>query len=173
MQIYGVVWNFTQHFHLGSVTGCWCCVLISRVWQYIRAVCGSALPATVQGGVQTGYSQPWHWAPSARSLINLQGTFDTRRELMEVVHLPQGKHKILLGPSEKVQMARSSGSPIPMDEDKGYWCADCWASITITGSLANATDIVEKCHDWYASSMVASPCKTTRSTFSFNFFIIL
>jgi hypothetical protein len=41
-------------------------------------------------------------------------------------------------------MARPSGSPIPKDEDKGYLCADCGASITITGSLANATDIVVK-----------------------------
>ena len=63
---------------------------------------------------------------------------------MEVVHLPPGLHKVLLGPSEKVRMARPSGSPIPIDEDKGYLCADCGASITITGSLANSTDIVEK-----------------------------
>jgi hypothetical protein len=41
-------------------------------------------------------------------------------------------------------MARPSGCPIPMDEDKGYLCADCAASITISGSLADATDIVEK-----------------------------
>ncbi len=41
-------------------------------------------------------------------------------------------------------MARPPGSPILMDEDKGYLCADCGASITITGSLANTTDIVEK-----------------------------
>jgi hypothetical protein len=31
-----------------------------------------------------------------------------------------------------------------MDDDKGYLCADCGASVTITGSLANSTDIVEK-----------------------------
>jgi hypothetical protein len=31
-----------------------------------------------------------------------------------------------------------------MDEDKGYLFADCKASITITGSFANSTDIVEK-----------------------------
>jgi hypothetical protein len=41
-------------------------------------------------------------------------------------------------------MARLSGSRIPMDEGKGYLCADCKASITITGSLANAADIVEE-----------------------------
>jgi hypothetical protein len=63
---------------------------------------------------------------------------------MEIVHLPSGVHKVLLGPSEKVRMARPSGSPMPMDEGKGYLCADCGASITITGSLANATDVVEK-----------------------------
>ncbi len=40
---------------------------------------------------------------------------------MEVVHwhLPPGIHKVLLGPLEKVQMVRPSGSPIPKDEDKG------------------------------------------------------
>jgi hypothetical protein len=63
---------------------------------------------------------------------------------MEVVHLPPGVHKVLLGPSENVRMARSSGSPILMDKDKGYLRADCGVSITITGSLANATDIVEE-----------------------------
>ncbi len=41
-------------------------------------------------------------------------------------------------------MVRPSGSPIPMDKDKGYLCADCGASILITVSLANETDIVEK-----------------------------
>jgi hypothetical protein len=63
---------------------------------------------------------------------------------MEVVHLPPGVHKVLLGPSENVPMARSSGSPILMDKDKGYLRADCGVSITITGSLANATDIVKE-----------------------------
>ena len=63
---------------------------------------------------------------------------------MEVLYLHQGLLKVLLGPSEKARMARPSRSPIPIDEDKGYLCTDCGASITITGSLANTTDFVER-----------------------------
>jgi hypothetical protein len=65
-------------------------------------------------------------APGARSSINLQTTFEGETIVeMEVVHLSLGIHKVLLSPSGKVLMARPSGSPIPMDEDKGYLCADC------------------------------------------------
>ena len=63
---------------------------------------------------------------------------------MEFFNLHKGLHKVLLGPSEKLRMARPEGSAIPKDEDKGYLCTDCGASITITGSLAKTTDVVER-----------------------------
>ena len=65
-------------------------------------------------------------------------------DTMEVLYLHKGLHKVLLGPSTKAHMARPEGSAILMDEDKGYLCTDCRASITITGSLANTTDVVER-----------------------------
>ena len=65
-----------------------------------------------------------------------------------VIKIPAHLHHVLLGPRVKAYMARPAARPaverISADDDKSNVCADCGASMTITGSLANATDVVEK-----------------------------
>jgi hypothetical protein len=56
------------------------------------------------------------------------------------VHL----HHELLGSRAKAFMARTSGETLSADDDKSNVCSDCGASMTITESLANTTDVVEK-----------------------------
>ena len=61
-----------------------------------------------------------------------------------VVTIPARLHELLLGPRAKAYVGRKDEKGTSPDEDKSHLCADCGASMTITGSLANTTDVVEK-----------------------------
>jgi hypothetical protein len=54
-----------------------------------------------------------------------------------VIEIPAHLHHVLLGPRAKVFMARPARETISTDDDKSNVCADCGASMTLTGSLAN------------------------------------
>ena len=65
-----------------------------------------------------------------------------------VIKLPAHLHHALLGPRVKAYMARPAARPaverISADDEKSNICADCGASMTITRSVANTTDVVGK-----------------------------
>ena len=65
-----------------------------------------------------------------------------------IIKIPAHLHHVLLGPRVKAFMARPAARPAvegtSANDDKSYLCADCGASMTMTGSLANATDVEEK-----------------------------
>jgi len=62
-----------------------------------------------------------------------------------VIRIPAHLHHVLLGPRVKAFMARPAEERISADDDKtNNICADCGASMTMTGSLANTTDVVGK-----------------------------
>ena len=61
-----------------------------------------------------------------------------------VVTMPARLHEVLLGPRAKAYVGREDGRGTSLAEDKSHLCADCGASMTITGSLANTTDVIEK-----------------------------
>ncbi len=70
--------------------------------------------------------------------------FSIDEEGNTVIKIPAHLHHVLLGPRAKAFMARPAGETISADDDKLNVCADCSASMTLTGSLANTTDVVEK-----------------------------
>ena len=49
-----------------------------------------------------------------------------------------------LAPDQKAYMAGQEDKKIRPDEDKSNICTDTGASICVTGSLENTTDVVEK-----------------------------
>jgi hypothetical protein len=59
------------------------------------------------------------------------------------IKIPAHLQHVLLGPRVKVYMAKA-GETLSADEDKAHLCADCGTTVTITGSLANTTDIKER-----------------------------
>jgi hypothetical protein len=59
------------------------------------------------------------------------------------IKIPAHLQRVLMGPSVKAYMAKAGEMP-SADEDKTHLCADCGATVTITGSLANTTDVKEK-----------------------------
>jgi hypothetical protein len=69
-------------------------------------------------------------------------------EGINAISIPAHLHQVLLGPRTKAFMANPAARPAVERtveaNDKSTICADCGASTTITGSLANTTDVVEK-----------------------------
>ena len=65
-----------------------------------------------------------------------------------VIKIPAYLHHVLLGPRPKAYMAKIAARPAveraSVENDKSYLCTDCGASMTITGSLANTTDVQAK-----------------------------
>ncbi len=51
--------------------------------------------------------------------------------------------RVLLGPRVKAYMAKA-GETLSADDDKAHLCADCGATVTFTGSLANTTEVKER-----------------------------
>ena len=64
-----------------------------------------------------------------------------------IIKIPAHLHHVLLGPRVEAFMARPAARPAvegtSANDDKSYLCADYGASMTMTGSLANATDVEE------------------------------
>jgi hypothetical protein len=58
-------------------------------------------------------------------------------------NIPAHLQQVLLCPRAKAYMAKA-GDTFSADENKSHLCADCGATVTITGSLANTTDVKEK-----------------------------
>ena len=73
-----------------------------------------------------------------------EGEYLFGEEETTVASIPARLHGVLLGPRAKAYVGREDGRNTSLDEDKSYLCADCGASMTITGSLANTTNVVEK-----------------------------
>ncbi len=69
-------------------------------------------------------------------------------EGIKSISIPAHLHQVLLGPRTKAFMAKPAAWPAVErtveTNDKSTICADCGASTTITGSLANTTDVVEE-----------------------------
>ena len=67
-------------------------------------------------------------------------------EERSVIKIPAHLHQVLLqvGPRIKAFMAKPAGVRTFAENDKSVICADCGVSMTITCSLANTTDVVEK-----------------------------
>ena len=65
-----------------------------------------------------------------------------------VLRIPAHLHQVLLGPRVKAYMARSAARAAvertSVEDDKSNICTDCGASMTITGSMANTTDVQAK-----------------------------
>ena len=65
-----------------------------------------------------------------------------------VIRIPAHLQHVLLGPRAKAYMARPAARPAvdrtSVEDDKSNICTDCGASMTITGSLANTTDVQAK-----------------------------
>ena len=65
-----------------------------------------------------------------------------------VIKIPVHLHHALLGPRAKAYMAKIAARPAvertSVENDKSYICTDCGASMTITSSLANTTDVQAK-----------------------------
>ena len=65
-----------------------------------------------------------------------------------VIRIPAHLQHVLLGPRAKAYMARPAARPAvdrtSVEDDKSNICTDCCASMTITGSLANTTDVQAK-----------------------------
>ena len=61
-----------------------------------------------------------------------------------MVTIPARLQDVLLGPRAKAYVGRKDGRGTSLEEDKSHICADCGASMTITGSLANTTEVVKK-----------------------------
>ena len=59
------------------------------------------------------------------------------------INIPAHLQQVLLGPRAKAYMAKA-GDTFSADGNKSHLCADCGATVTITGSLANTTDVKEK-----------------------------
>jgi hypothetical protein len=59
------------------------------------------------------------------------------------IKIPVHLQHVLLGPRVKAYMAKA-GETLSADEDKAHPYADCGATVTITGSLANTTDVKER-----------------------------
>ena len=71
--------------------------------------------------------------------------FSIDEEGRTILKIPGHLHHILLGPRAKAFMARPAAERFSAeDENSNIICTDCGASMTITGSLANTTDVVEK-----------------------------
>ena len=73
-----------------------------------------------------------------------------------VIRIPAHLQHVLLGPRAKAYMARPAARPAvdrtSVEDDKSNICTDCGASMTITGSLANTTDVQAKSvhgGEWY------------------------
>jgi hypothetical protein len=66
-----------------------------------------------------------------------------------VMRIPAHLHHVLLGPRVKAYMARPAARPeverTSVEDDKSNICTDCGAAMTITGSMANTTDVQVKC----------------------------
>ena len=73
-----------------------------------------------------------------------EGDYLFGEEEATVVSIPARLHGVLLGPRAKAYVGREDGRETSLTEDKSHLCADCGASMTITGSLANTADVVEK-----------------------------
>jgi hypothetical protein len=80
--------------------------------------------------------------------LSYRDIFSIDKEGRLFIRIPAHLHHVLLGPRVKAFMARHAARPavegISANDDKSNICADCGASMTMTGSLANTTDVVEK-----------------------------
>ena len=76
--------------------------------------------------------------------LSYRDAFSIDEEGRSVIKIPAHLHQVLLGPRIKAFMAKPAGVRTFAENDKSVICADCGASMTITGSLANTTDVVEK-----------------------------
>ena len=76
-----------------------------------------------------------------------EGDYLFGEEETTVATVPARLHDVLLGPRAKAYVGRKDGRGTSLDEDKSHLRADCAASMTITGSLANTTDAIEKISD--------------------------
>ena len=76
--------------------------------------------------------------------LSYRDVFSIDEEGRSVIRIPAHLHQVLLGPRIKAFMAKPAGVRTFAENDKSVICADCGASMTITGSLANTTDVVEK-----------------------------
>ena len=80
--------------------------------------------------------------------LSYRDIFSIDKEGRLFIRIPAHLHHVLLGPRVKAFMARHAARPavegISASDDKSNICADCGASMTMTGSLANTTDVVEK-----------------------------
>ena len=76
-------------------------------------------------------------------------TTPTRKDLLDepdmpTITIPCYLYDLLFGSRPKAYMAGQEDKNIRPDEDKSNICTDTGASICVTGSLENTTDVVEK-----------------------------